>query len=142
MTCKQLPQEGQAFDPGLDHDFLAQRFYGKVAAIDTTDLRAPDSDDGVGLLRSGVLGAMLRLDILEGQLDLILADTLRAPTKLRTPQNRDDVIEALIPCRQPIDLGRENLLFMRRTLVVGIEPGTLDSCRQDHCLQRLDVDSA
>lgn len=49
------------------------------------------------------------------------------------------MIEALILGRQSIDLGCENLLFVRQTLALGIEPSILCPCRQHHRLQRLRV---
>ena len=72
----------------------------------------------VGLLRCGVLGAMLRLDILEGQLDLVVADPLRATAELRAAQHRDDVIEALGSRGQAVDLGGETAACAR--LAVGL----------------------
>jgi hypothetical protein len=79
---------------------------------------------------------MLSLDVLEGQLDLVLADPFRATAELRAAQDRDDMIEALGMRSQSLYLGREKLTFLRQTFALGIEPGILGSCRQDHRLQR------
>jgi hypothetical protein len=77
----------------------------QVASVGAAGSRPFNPDDVAGLLSASVLGAMLRLDVLEGQLDLALADPLRATAELRAAQHRDDMIEALGTRGQSLDLG-------------------------------------
>ena len=60
----------------LDDDLLAQQMRWQVAAIGAADLNPLGFDNSVGVLRTGVFGAMLRLDVLQSQLDLFVADAL------------------------------------------------------------------
>ncbi|WP_442909774.1 hypothetical protein [Hyphomicrobium sp.] len=53
---------------GLDDDLFTRQVRRKMTAIGAPSLRALDPDDGVGLLGRSVLGAIPRLDVLQGQL--------------------------------------------------------------------------
>jgi hypothetical protein len=75
-----------------------------MASIGASGLRPIDLDDGVGLLRSGIFGAMLRLDILQSELDLLIADALRTAAVLSTSQHREDMVETLGSRGQAVDL--------------------------------------
>jgi hypothetical protein len=94
-----------SFRLGLDDDVLTRQMRRQVASVGAAGFRRLGPDDVANLLSSGVLGAMLRLDVLEGQLDLVLANPLRATAELRAAQNRDDMIEALGTRGQSFDLG-------------------------------------
>lgn len=90
---------------GLDDDLLAWQMRRQVTSVGATGFPRFSSDDVTGLLSCGILGAMLRLDVFEGQLDLVLADPLRTTTELRAAQHRDDMIEALGTRGQSLDFG-------------------------------------
>jgi hypothetical protein len=123
----------------LDDDLLARQMRRQAASVGAPGFRSLGPDDVAGLLGCGILGAMPRLDVLKGQLDLVLADPLRATAELRAAKNRDDMIEALGTRSQSLYLGREKLTFLLQTFALGIEPGILGPCRQDHRLQRLGI---
>ena len=65
-----------------------------MTAIGTVSFAGVGLDNGVGVLDGRIFGAVLRLDIFEHQLDLVVTDALRAATELGAAKNRDDMIEA------------------------------------------------
>jgi len=67
----------------------------QVPSIGAASFRRFGPGDVVALLCCSVLDAMLRLDVLEGQLDLVFADPLGTTAELGAALDRDDVIEAL-----------------------------------------------
>ena len=64
---------------------------------------------------------MAGLDVLQSQLDLVVADLLRRAAELGAAQNRDDVVEPLVLRGEPVDLGAENLPLVRQTLTLGVK---------------------
>ena len=59
-----------------------------MATIGATSFRALGLDDGVGRLGSGIFGAVLRLDIFEGKLDLLVVDALARQSGLELVEQR------------------------------------------------------
>jgi hypothetical protein len=108
-----------------------------MAAVRPPRLSAFPPGNRLNLLFGRVLGAESRLDVFQCQLNLVVADLLRASAELGPSQNRDDVIEAFVLRGEPVDLGGENLAFMREARALGVEPGVVGPRRQDHCLQHL-----
>lgn len=119
---------------------------GKLSAIGAPPLDAFAPDDVVGLLGFGVVGAVRRLDVLQREVELIIADALRRAAELRAAQHRDDVIEPLVLRGETVDLAGQSCVLAGEAGMLGIDPGGLGArgigfvavC-QDHGLQQSHV---
>ena len=91
----------------------------QMAAIGAAALCRLAPDDVALLFDPGILSREAGLDILQRQDNLVFAEALGRAAKMSAAQDADDVIEALIACDQPIDLGGQHIAFGGQVSLVG-----------------------
>jgi hypothetical protein len=130
----------------FDDLLFAGEMLRQVTPIGIAPLDPFPPRNGARRICRGIGVSVIGLDILQREFDLLVADTLGAAPELRAAQYRDDVIEALVLCREPRDFRRQSVRFgghrlrcALQSLTLGFDAGSVFARRQDHRLESGDV---